>query len=341
MRGIAIFFCILLAVMQPQLMKADEVREPKKVIYIFSDQSVADIFAIENPAFNRDNSLDSGYQLREAAFKAGYELKQVHSLQSLDNFEYLFVFNIPIEQSSYLAQYPKEKLILFLWEPPSVLPQNYNPKNHEYFSKILTWRDDLVDNKKYFKLYYPDCHPMISDIVSFQNKKLCTLIACNKYSGHPNELYSERSRVISFFEAHHPADFDLYGKWWPSSCSVYKGQITRKVDYLKLYKFAIAYENIQGIPGYVTEKIFDCFQAGCIPVYLGAPNVEAYIPKTCYIDRRDFESNASLYEFLKNMDETQYQEYISNIRKFLDSDQAKLYSIDMFIKIVMNCLPKQ
>lgn len=334
MRNIAICLYILLTMMQPQFLKGDGISEPKKVIYVFSDQSVPDIFAIDNPHYNRDHALEPVYRLREEAFIAGFELKQIHSLQSLHDFEYLIVFNIPITQSHYLAQYPKEKLILFLWEPPSVLPQNYNPKNHEYFSKIFTWNDELVDNKKYFKFYYPSLNGMISNPVSFDKKKLCTLIACNKYSSHSNELYSERSRVIAFFEAHHAADFDLYGKGWPAS-SIYKGEIERKVDYLKLYKFAIAYENIKGIPGYVTEKIFDCFQAGCVPVYLGASNVQMYIPKECYIAREDFVSDEALYEFLSKMTEAQYQQYITSIQKFLVSDQAKVFSTDMFIKIVM------
>ncbi|MDR1453444.1 MAG: hypothetical protein LBJ25_05680 [Candidatus Margulisbacteria bacterium] len=38
--------------------------------------------------------------------------------------------------------------------------------------------------------------------------------------------------------------------------------------YLRQYKFNICPENSQS-PGYVTEKIFDAFHAGCIPVYNG------------------------------------------------------------------------
>ena len=29
---------------------------------------------------------------------------------------------------------------------------------------------------------------------------------------------------------------------------------------------------------YVTEKLFDAFAGGCVPIYLGAPNIEAFLP---------------------------------------------------------------
>jgi hypothetical protein len=29
---------------------------------------------------------------------------------------------------------------------------------------------------------------------------------------------------------------------------------------------------------YVTEKLFEAFAGGCVPVYLGAPNIEAFLP---------------------------------------------------------------
>lgn len=39
------------------------------------------------------------------------------------------------------------KKILIMQEPETVCPQSYNVKYHRYFDVILTWNDDLVDNK--------------------------------------------------------------------------------------------------------------------------------------------------------------------------------------------------
>lgn len=307
----------------------------KEIIYI-SPGWAGSLFEVDDPRINRDDCVAHTYQLRKFAAEEGYEIRQADSLQSLEDFKYLIIFEVFPTQIEQIKQYPKEKLILFLWEPPSTLAQNYDPKYHEYFSKVYTWNDDLVDNKKYFKFYHPALRPMISEQINFEEKKLCTLIACNKWSPHPNELYGQRLSVINFFEDNHPSDFDLYGKWWSNSLKVYKGEILKKVDYLKLYKFCFAYENVKEVPGYVTEKIFDCFSASSVPIYSGAPNITRYIPKECFIARENFENNEQLYLFLKNMPKEQYQEYILNIKTFLKSQEAEKYSINHFVKTVLD-----
>lgn len=310
---------------------------PAKKVYI-TPGFWGQLFDIGNPYFNRDNCLDVLYRLRNVAEEAGYELLQADSLENLQDFELLCVFDVFLEQLPLLEKFPKEKIVLFLWEPPSVIPENFNLNNHRYFSKIFTWNDDLVDNEKYFKFYYPVYRPQIPDPIHFYFKRLSALIACNKKSAHPDELYSERLKLINFFESFPNNDFDLFGKWWPDYYRTYLGPINKKVDTLKYYKFAFAYENVRKVSGYVTEKIFDCFQAGAIPIYLGANNIEDYIPSGCFIDRARFQSDKELYEYIANMSETEYSEYSKNIRLFLESDQAKQFSIENFIQTFMGLL---
>lgn len=50
-----------------------------------------------------------------------------------------------------------------------------------------------------------------------------------------------------------------------------------KIDTLRRYKFCVAVENSES-PHYVSEKVYDAFVAGCVPVYFGAPNVLDYVP---------------------------------------------------------------
>lgn len=309
---------------------------PKK-IYI-TPGLWGELFSIDNPVFNRDNCLEVLYKLREYAAGEGFELMQADSVEDLKDFDFLVVFDVFLEQLPHLEKYPKEKLILFLWEPPTVLPENYNLENHECFSKVYTWNDALVDNEKYFKFYYPVFHPIIDEPVDFYLKRLCTLISCNKESSYPGELYSERRKVIDFYENYARDDFDLYGKWWPQFYKTYQGPIGKKVDYLKYYKFSYAYENIRNVPGYVTEKIFDCFQACAVPIYWGAPNIGLYVQRDCFISRGDFESESELYEYLKNMPVEEYEQYLTNIRQFLSSPSAKQYSINNFIQIFMDAI---
>ena len=155
----------------------------------------------------------------------------------------------------------------------------------------------------------------------------------NKRSNNKNELYGLRQKIINFFETKKTDDFNFYGIFWPENkYKNYKGHIKTKLDVLKQYKFSFCFENTQNTPGYITEKIFDCFQAGCIPIYLGAKNIEQYIPKDCYINFNDFKNLDELYLFLKNFEENQWCNYYQKIANFLNSNQAQAFSINNFIK---------
>ena len=48
----------------------------------------------------------------------------------------------------------------------------------------------------------------------------------------------------------------------------------------------------------VTEKIYDALIAGAVPVYLGAPNIEEFVPSGSYIDVRSFSGPRELSQFL-------------------------------------------
>jgi len=83
-------------------------------------------------------------------------------------------------------------------------------------------------------------------------------------------------------------------------------------------RFSLILENCV-YPGYVTEKIFDAFRAGTVPIYLGAPDIEDFVPPDCFIDFRRFANPDSLWKELAEMSETQWSNYRQNIRFFLQS----------------------
>ena len=325
----------------------------KKVVYFLTCYWGNDIF---NPDSKEIvfYDLETTFRLHKAAAEAGYDLRVADStwncLRDLsekgpeypENFEYIIAFQVVPFHLEYLSKYPKEKLILILWEPHTTAPDNFIGQYHTHFSKVYTWHDQLVDNKKYFKIYYPVLRPMIKNPINFEDKKFCIMVAGNKFSGQPNEIYTERRKIVEFFENNHPSDLDLFGGDWPTTYKTFKGGIhggiDKKIENMKSYKFAISYENGKDIPGYVTEKIFHCFQAGIVPVYWGASNITSYVPKNCFISREDFKSNEELYDHLKSMSKDKYMEYIKNIQIFLDSEQAQLYSFDNFVKIMMELI---
>ena len=229
------------------------------------------------------------------------------------------------------------KLILFIYEPPTVCPEYYEKRKINNFDKIYTFQDDIIDNKKFFKFYYDVKNPMCTNSIKFENKKLCCLSTSKFFSNDPNELYSERLKAIEFFEKNHPEDFSFGGKRGWEKCEyprTFKGLIQDKTAFLQQHKFCVCYENTKELPGYVTEKIFDCFKAGCIPIYWGAPNITDYIPPNCFIDKRDFSSYEKLYDFISSMQEEEYNIYIQNIENYLESPKAEVYSREQHLKLL-------
>jgi len=90
-----------------------------------------------------------------------------------------------------------------------------------------------------------------------------------------------------------------------------EGFIT-KSNIISGYKFTLAFENaIQ--TDYVTEKFFDPLIAGSVPVYLGAPNIEDFVPaEKCYINVDSFSSVKSLADYLLELNDSdqKYREYL-------------------------------
>jgi hypothetical protein len=77
--------------------------------------------------------------------------------------------------------------------------------------------------------------------------------------------------------------------------------------------------------GYVTEKIFDCFYAGTIPIYLGAKDITNLIPPTTFIDCRKFQSWKDVHDYLIKMPALEIQSIREAGREFIQSEQGLKY----------------
>ncbi len=128
-----------------------------------------------------------------------------------------FFLNRPKKRNLYNECLDRNiKMALFLWEPPSVIPDNYNSELHERFNYVFTWNDSYINKgSRYIKMFWPQTDKFpVPPKRKFINKKLLVNISGNKHSDHPRELYSERLKSIKHFEESHPESFDLYGFGW-------------------------------------------------------------------------------------------------------------------------------
>lgn len=290
-----------------------------------------------DPYSDRDEVARPFCMLREALEEMGYEVKFTSHGDDIQDPTAVISINETNDRFlSNLSKIPQNKCLLFVFEPPVVMPQLYDRRLTKTFGKIFIMLDDMVDSQNYYKFYYPQPYQEILNLSSeFSEKKLSLFVAGNKRSSHPDELYSERKKMVAFFKERHPEDFDLYGTDWAEYSAPY---IQNKWAVIKNYKFCFCYENMKNQYGYVTEKIFDAMVGGAVPIYLGASNIEEFVPKTCFIDRRDFSSLEELYVFLKKMDRNTHESYIQSIRDYFKTPQAQLFSINNFIQTIKNHL---
>jgi len=263
--------------------------------------------------------------------------------------------------------FSKSYKIAMLSECEVISPVNYDKQAHELFDCIFTQVNSLVySNPK--AMYLPTIRDKLFtdyDLKNFNkyhnaNKsKLCVLISSNKTNPHPLELYSSRESLVEWFDCNFPDDFDLYGYDWDkayfqhpslltflnrfkifterkSIYKFYKGEVLSKIDTMSNYKFSISFENAKDIDGYLTEKIFDSMISGAVPIYYGDPNIEKRIPRECYIKFEDFNGYADLYDYIKNISQEEYNNYLKAISRFLRSEAIHIFSASASASILVN-----
>jgi len=308
---------------------------------------------------NRDNCLVPFFELRKLFVENGVELNSIDI-----NCEACVQFELHLDvQKTLKGKIPKYVL---LYESPQVRPINQSELHLAKYRRVFTWRDDLVDGNKFIKLNLPNKIILNNTRGWCGRDKLCCLISANKSVPHktPLELYSERVKTIRWFEQHAPQDFDLFGGGWDAPAakpglanrivrkfknhlpqgkgkvyfSSYRGKVASKLETMRKYRFSICYENVRDLPGYITEKIWDIFFAGCVPVYWGAPNITDYIPEECFIDRRKFANHEDLYKFMVSMTESEYSAYQERIAAFLSSEKARPFSAEAFAQTIVNTI---
>jgi len=344
----------------------------KQILIHSLEANVGDLF---NPDA-RDNCTEPWISLKDRLHRLGYDLQHAR-LASVEGSDWILFLDAASVYGATLKERVarhalrrdgvvarnvyreclharlQDRMALILLESPAIMPRNSDPRLHASFPIIFTWNDEYIDGKKFHKLRMPQPHrfPVIEPVV-FANKKLLVNISANKYQNYPGELYSERRKSIRHFEAKRSDDFDLYGLGWnkpvgltqrllhytPPTYTSYRGTVTHKWDTFPHYRFALCYENVRDEPGFITEKIFDCMRADCVPVYWGASNVTASIPSRAFIDRRLFKSNDELENYLVHMSEVEYECYRSAIREFLASEAFRLFLGDAFSDQIIRVL---
>lgn len=308
---------------------------------------------LEDGIINRDDQLRP-WRLFKAAMKdRGYDVQTQEHNAPLSSAWTLFM-----ETPAVPVDMDYGKSFLILQEPPVVRPDNWDIDSHSNFRRVFTWDEKLCNaSNRYAHFRWPQVtpHAFIPKFTTndFANRRPITMIAGGKNSFEPGALYFERVKWIQFFEEKRAKGlilaktFDLYGRGWTwlfethrdwlkkigyrGYLTSYAGNVESKFETLQKYRFAIAYEN-QVAPGYITEKIFDCLFAGCIPIYYGDPGITEKIPKECFIDARDFNSRDEIWDYVSGMSEGDWADRQIAIYKFLATESFESFTCETFVK---------
>lgn len=217
------------------------------------------------------------------------------------------------------------------------------------------------------------CWPQSFDAVheqiwSRRDRRFLLMMNANKLPRlYVDELYTARLRAVEFF--HRYGEVDLYGRNWDrmptrvgktrtpatlrrlasrmsmiqqrihpdplyvAAASAWRGAPRSKSETVSQYRFALCFEN-SVLKGWMTEKLFDCFFAGTVPVYWGAPDVLDWVPAECFIDMRKFKDFAELRTFLHALKPADEQSYREAARNYLLSDKFDPFRLRTFVNLV-------
>lgn len=232
---------------------------------------------------------------------------------------------------------PAAHRTLYLCEPLSVYPRHFTRRFWKPFDVVLTWNNQLASaggRMHYLPVInydYPFAagHGVVDSLdtplpePAERRQAICQIVG-DKYSPVMGQLYGARRKAARWFHAYGTLIMDVYGL--PAmNVPNYKGAVESKLDTLRQYRYALCFENLYHpvwSQGYVTEKIFDCMYADCVPVYFGACNIEETIPENCFIDYRRFKDFAELDAFLAALGDDDWLRYVTNIRAFLREHNA-------------------
>lgn len=316
------------------------------------------IFQLDHQT-NRDNCYYPYWLLKKKLLEFGVEINTADINVGKD-----VAFELHQDVQKSRSKVPSYVMLL---ESPVIRPDDQCNNQLAKYRKVFTWDDNLVDGQRHIKFNTPNSPLVVSSNRGWHGRDhFCCMIAGNKAPLRPSalELYSERLKAILWFEQNAPQDFDLFGTGWDRPAArqgllgkvlarlqrqlfyrtgkvcfpSYRGKVGSKLETMQRYRFSICYENVRDIPGYITEKIFDSFLAGCVPVYWGASNIGIHIPDTCFIDRRKYANYEDLYQFMRSMTELDYIGYQEQIAAFLTSEQVRPFSAEFFADTICSTI---
>ena len=166
---------------------------------------------------------------------------------------------------------------------------------------------------------------------NFKKTKFCGAVISDKLAYFRNKFIIELSKYKIV---------DMGGKYNNNIGKTVKN----KIEFLSSYKFSISMENSEG-DGYTSEKIYDSFISGTIPIYFGNYMIDEYFNLKSFILIKNEKDIFNKIEYIKKIDKDDelYKKilkeniFINNKTKQINDEQFKFFLI-FLIKINLKLL---
>jgi hypothetical protein len=161
-----------------------------------------------------------------------------------------------------------------------------------------------------------------------------------------SNCYSHSNRYVLIKEMRKYAPIGMIGKCNNISCNItnenqynfnHSRECRRKMS--PKYMFMLAFENSL-CEDYITEKFYDSLLFDIVPVVYGAGDYTKWIPKSAYIDVRDFKSVPDLVNYMLYLSKnaTAYNSYFSWKRYIVSADPRPKLLCEMCIKLQLETI---
>jgi hypothetical protein len=241
-----------------------------------------------------------------------------------------------------------KKLLILMMEPPVI--RNWTSRYLTLYSRlvrrVLTTNSAVADGKRIRWLPLPQpfdgwAPEEAEPFRAMPKHRFMVMLRGNKSSLIRGEQYSERRRVVRYFEERPDTLLDLYGPGWndesnpnPMFYKGYRGYAPGTISTYAHFKYVLSMDNSR-VPGLLTYDMFSAFFVGAVPVYLGAPDITNYVPADCFVDFATFANLDDLTARLNEMDATgEREEYRQRGTAFLNSPQFQPFTIERFCQRV-------
>jgi len=237
------------------------------------------------------------------------------------NLRSIFFYGTDFKPSDTpLPRRPNEDWALFHEESPKNNPIFNHEDVMKMFNHSATFRrtSDFPLTTQYLHSLDQITDPTFLIPLNVKNRMMAEGLAPIAYVQSGCETPSERDKFVVELMKH--IRVDSYGECLHNKDLPEEIRGSEKLDHkeylylLAKYKYVIAAENAV-CDDYVTEKLWKPLQVGAVPIYLGAPNIEEYLPNAnSAILVKDFSSASDLADYINklNQDDALYKTYLGH-----------------------------